>query len=571
MSGRCAGWIVVGTAVAWLAAGAGVAGADPDDAETAGAGARPAGGLLGAGNTASPAEDETEEDEGEEDTPPEHDPPSTPPYNGQRTAESPALVVMGDVDLEVARPSTPSALATALLSSFGEGGYLPDGLAVEVTPYWLFPHPKLTLERYYWGVAGKARKRWLHKQRARELVNPGAAGGAADGASDPDGGMDFEGAGPALPPIHDLAVSVALSGETADHQSLGVGLRLPLRQGDLGDQRDDVRSCLTDLYELQLYRSEWLDEWLWGHIHELEVVLEEETPPPVKAAVDEAVAALPWAVGTSDAAPPLGEVIARAEQVAADHGYDSADRIAEQADFWLADMVEARLASVEDLNLEREMDRVRAALADAVRELAAGTGAFEDAYQARTGRKYEDDRAAWQDDCEDMIEVRQGFALDMAGGMSLAFAEWKIGRAEVDTYGAWLTPAYLGKRWSSVWMVGQFGRGLHSSSPSYSIDVGWRGVYTFTRFAVSPELMWRFAPFQPRRTVQMRWAVGLDLLVWKGLWVSASLGMDGDLPYGKDVPLLSVVQLKLDTGTKRQLAPDTSEMGWLRPAAEPTD
>jgi hypothetical protein len=195
-------------------------------------------------------------------------------------------------------------------------------------------------------------------------------------------------------------------------------------------------------------------------------------------------------------------------------------------------------------------------------------GEFEEAYQAKTERSYADDRSAWQDDCEDTIETRRGFALDLAGGLSLAFADWKVGRAQADTYGVWLTPAYLADVWSLVGMVGHFGRQLDSADSQHSVDVGFRGVYSWRGLAISPEVMGRFLVFDPDPSVQLRWALGVDLRLFEGVWISASIGMDGELPYDKDVPLLSILRLEFDTGTDRVLAPDTSELDWLTPVGD---
>ncbi len=510
-------------------------------------------------HTAEGSEDAVEEEE----PPPEHDETGSSPSGDQRTAESPALVVMGDSDLEIARPRTPSALAATLLSSFSDGGYLPDGFAVEVTPYWLFPHPNLTLERYAWGVAGKARRKAQDRKRAKLLAEAGRPAEPTDDAArtgSPDG--------PALSPFHNLAVSVALSSEDATNQSLGFGLRLPLREGTLGDSREDVRACLDDLAELQRYRSEWLGRWLWDHVSELEVELAADAPPALHDAVWEGQQALVWSLATEpdekDAPGPVALEIAA--ELDATEAYDTREERRDKADFWLLAFARAWLERtgepVQDAVLRELTDAVGAAVLDLLDD---AEDEFEEAYQAFTGRAYADDRTSWQDDCEDTIEVRRGFALDLAGGLSLGFEDWKIGRAQADTYGVWLTPAYLADEWSLVWMVGHFGRRLDSVDDQYSIDVGFRGMYGWRRLAISPEVMGRFVVFDPDPSVQLRWALGVDLKIFEGVWVSASIGMDGELPYDKDVPLLSILRLEFDTGTDRVLAPDTSELGWLSP------
>ena len=383
------------------------------------------------------AEEDVEEDV-EEDDPPDHDEGSSS-ADPQRSAESPALVVMGNSDLEIARPRTPSALAATLLSSFTDGGYLPDGLAVEVTPFWLFPHPNLTLERYSWGVAGKARRRAQDRKRAKLLAEAGGPrGGTEAGDGDAAEARAYAGDGPALSPFHNLAVSVALSAEDATQQSLGFGLRLPLREGTLGDTREDVRACLDDLAELQRYRSEWLGGWLWDHAAELEVELADDAPPDAKEAVSEGQRALLWSLADAEDAtdPPGAAALAVAEAINAREAFDTREERRDKADFWLLAFAKEWFARAEEPvpHQDAALRELTDAVAAAMRGLFAGAEEeFEEAYLAKTERSYADDRSAWQDDCEDTIEIRRGFALDLAGGLSLAFADWKVGRAQADT------------------------------------------------------------------------------------------------------------------------------------------
>jgi len=486
---------------------------------------------------------------------------------------------MGNSELEISRPTTPSALAATLLSSFDDGSYLPDGLAVEVTPYWLFPHPNLRLERYYWGAAGPNRLRALSRKRAKE-----AAGGDREEmrrlmAEDPRAHFSQTDADkdPALCPLHDFSFSVALASENVDEettrQTLGLGVRMPLRTGMPADQQEDVRRCFQGLLELQTYRAEWIDEWLWDAISEIELDLGEEETPEIREAVDRAQAAYRWSQDPQSADHP-GEIEAAvAEEVSSGVGFDTVDERDLKADFWIKGFVVGWLArkGADPDEIEQAGALVLSAAGPALEALrnADRETLFEDDYEDDTGRSYADDREAWQDDCEDTLELRRGFAVDLAGGMSLVFDDWKMGRARPNTYGAWVTPAHLDQDWSSVWMLGHFGRDLQAPFPEFSLDAGWRGIYSWRRLGISAEIMHRFVVLQPQKSVQMRWAVGVDLRVLDGVWVSASIGMDGELPYTKDLPLLSMIQLEFDTGTDRVLAPDASEMGWLKRAVDP--
>jgi hypothetical protein len=62
-----------------------------------------------------------------------------------RAPDSPAFVLLGVSPTEIQRPTTPTELSVALGSFVSQGSLVvPDSLAVEVAPYWLVSHPKLT-------------------------------------------------------------------------------------------------------------------------------------------------------------------------------------------------------------------------------------------------------------------------------------------------------------------------------------------------------------------------------------------------------------------------------------------
>jgi hypothetical protein len=67
-----------------------------------------------------------------------------------RTPAWPAFTLLGVTPTDIAQPSTPRALAVALLSVVQERrtGLLPSDFALEVAPYWLFDHPDLGFDEY---------------------------------------------------------------------------------------------------------------------------------------------------------------------------------------------------------------------------------------------------------------------------------------------------------------------------------------------------------------------------------------------------------------------------------------
>jgi hypothetical protein len=68
---------------------------------------------------------------------------------GFRLSAPPALALLGIAPSSVSRPNTPRALIASLVSGTGSSGLVPNGYAVETSPYWLSRHPSLDLNRYY--------------------------------------------------------------------------------------------------------------------------------------------------------------------------------------------------------------------------------------------------------------------------------------------------------------------------------------------------------------------------------------------------------------------------------------
>jgi aryl carrier-like protein len=67
-----------------------------------------------------------------------------PAFNLVRTPTSPAFVLLGIAPTAVERPNTPSALGLSILNTTNSFSSLPQNYAVEFSPYWILPHPRLT-------------------------------------------------------------------------------------------------------------------------------------------------------------------------------------------------------------------------------------------------------------------------------------------------------------------------------------------------------------------------------------------------------------------------------------------
>lgn len=73
----------------------------------------------------------------------------TSDYDKLRTPDAPAFVILGVSPSEIQRPTTPKGVSTTL-GGFVSGAdvTIPKSYALEVAPFWLFPHPDLDVRRY---------------------------------------------------------------------------------------------------------------------------------------------------------------------------------------------------------------------------------------------------------------------------------------------------------------------------------------------------------------------------------------------------------------------------------------
>ncbi len=65
-----------------------------------------------------------------------------------RTPTAPAFTLLDITPTAIERPHTPKELGLSLLSASNQDNLLPQNYALEVAPYWLFPHPTLTHQEY---------------------------------------------------------------------------------------------------------------------------------------------------------------------------------------------------------------------------------------------------------------------------------------------------------------------------------------------------------------------------------------------------------------------------------------
>jgi hypothetical protein len=75
-------------------------------------------------------------------------PPTEVELDNLHTPTSPAFTLLGVSPTDIARPATPRALATELVSKTNRGSIIPSNYALEFAPYWLVSHPTLSYKEY---------------------------------------------------------------------------------------------------------------------------------------------------------------------------------------------------------------------------------------------------------------------------------------------------------------------------------------------------------------------------------------------------------------------------------------
>ena len=96
-----------------------------------------------------------------------------------RLSAPPALALLGISASSVSRPNTPRALIASLVSATGSAGLVPNGYAMETSPYWLLKHPALTLHDYYSASLGN-RLRYFTAFSAATLRSSESESGSRD-------------------------------------------------------------------------------------------------------------------------------------------------------------------------------------------------------------------------------------------------------------------------------------------------------------------------------------------------------------------------------------------------------
>jgi hypothetical protein len=135
-----------------------------------------------------------------------------------------------------------------------------------------------------------------------------------------------------------------------------------------------------------------------------------------------------------------------------------------------------------------------------------------------------------QNESRGALGERQGFVMEVAGGLVWAAPGGAADSARIARWGGWVTAGYEGPRWSFLMVNRILGAradsGLGTGDPFDALDVGVRLLHASDRYAVSAEAAFRVFTERGAPDNQYRIAAVLDYEMRQGIWLTATFGRD---------------------------------------------
>lgn len=389
----------------------------------------------------------------------------------------PAFTLLGVEPTAVQRPATPSDLALGLSERVQELDTVPRDLAIEVSPYWLFPHPML---------------RWERDAGQRDVLT-------------------------SLQRTFAVSVAAAPLSEAPNIVGASLGFQASLLSGRLSTRS---RQALL-AREGRLTRRSFLS---------LSVAAQFIEPlEPFRTEALEYVQRLPEEMQ----ARMLGEQAIRRAYLVAE---DSIDVLKREGT-----VTEAELRPVVLEGLTAINDAARTALGTLPDSLRRGPladleasyrRAQADINEATLQNRLELDALTDSLIAEPVEVMREGWFWNVAGGWGWAFPEAEWGGARLYRGGVWMTFSYEGGGGA---FGGQFvplltARYLHEADstlggPRDLLDVGARAVLSGKTYAASVEGLLRLSSEEDAGSTY-RIAGIVELAVQRDLWLRATFGRD---------------------------------------------
>ena len=455
--------------------------------------------LLVAFSSRTRAEDARQKGPGDQESPPD--------LFSEKTPDSPAFVALGISPTDIQRPTTPKAFATALATKFqSQGGTatVPQGLAIEVAPYWLTQHPTLTFEQY-----AESGPRWSW--------------------------------------LRNFTVSVATSGTTAKTSNtvaagtdLSAGLRTTLFHPKLSaDQRkcvDEIHNALNTTAkatneELVAELDKRLAIW-WRSNHGDEPIPTKPEEPPVEPTAV-SLPVLPKPVDPAD--PKFADAI-RAYQAA----YLRYQVELQAYDRYQVAYREFREKSTANEHNTKNFQEYRQKKKELFKVVADELNP-----RARQAQLAALDKQV--EPCMKVINARGvGFSWDLAGAVAESFPTGQFQDRTLRRVLAWTTFSYSTASVSFLGLARYVGeRATAKDDFVHGLDLGVRLVYARERWGLSGEAIHRSLDGQG----QQRYSAGLDYRLVDDSWINVTFGKD--YGGGGDGALIALTNLQVNLGKKR--------------------
>jgi hypothetical protein len=134
------------------------------------------------------------------------------------------------------------------------------------------------------------------------------------------------------------------------------------------------------------------------------------------------------------------------------------------------------------------------------------------------------DTESLRDEATKLVTAREGFLMDVAGGVAWSAPSAALDSADLDRWGVWLTGSYTMPQVSFVGMARYLGV---ADGEDDAVDIGARLIYTRDRYAVSAEYVGRHVT-EDAAGDQWRLAGVIEYRVSPDLWINGTFGRSYD-------------------------------------------
>lgn len=431
-----------------------------------------------------------------------------------RTPNSPAFVALGVSPTEIQRPTTPAAFAADVVSRFrsSDGNLtIPQGLAVEVAPYWMVPHYDLTWKDY----ANEAFSSIYRNATLSLATAPTApAAPAASGETPPSSGTDLA-----------LGVRTTIIHPHANDAQLKCVQQI-------ADELTKAAKVDNVSFDAEIRKRAAAE---WERLHPGVPVPTKENAPEVPDAPDEgAIQELP-------VHPTLPEQN--------DPKFNEKFR---QYQLDLAKYEERIRAFAEAEKKRKDRDRAAAALEEFGKHFAEYSKVFAETTKAVREEADARPQTAVRDaalnerlePCTRVIQARgDGISVDVASAIAWSYPGTRFENGDFKQFLAWATVGYASDRVTFLGLARYVGRDEGTTLKS-GFDLGVRLLYAADRWGISAEFVNRKIDVS-----EQRYAGGLDFRVTGDTWLTTTFGKD----YGEQDKggLIALANLQFNIGKQR--------------------